>query len=105
MTNGINLPRIRDFTSPVEFLGAPIHGGWSVDVRNQTAKVIDSLPPGGIGISSFTVGNQLLIPRASGEIDGSGNITSATTQVYGYDGTTATALFTLGGFLNNVVEF
>ncbi|MEL6543309.1 MAG: hypothetical protein AAFQ82_01715, partial [Myxococcota bacterium] len=104
LTTGINLPRIGDFDDPISFLGARIHSGFAVNVREQTIEQIQGLPEDGVGLGAFPVDSVLYVPRSSGESSG-GQIQSAQTVVYVYDPATnqASEQFTINGVLGRIL--
>jgi len=104
VTTGVALPRISEFENPIQFLGAQIHGGWAIDVRNQTATRIDSLPEDGVGIGAFSAGQTLLIPRSSGTVVVD-EIENSQTAIYEYNPATnqVDLIFTMPGITNSLI--
>ena len=88
-----------------EFIFAPVHQGWTLDIQDQTATHIDVMPPDAVGFESVTLDDQLLVPRSTAAAD-IYEVNDIQTTVYGLrgsDGATS-RLFTMPGYLGNAVR-
>jgi hypothetical protein len=88
-----------------ELIFAPVHQGYTLDVRNLTAARIESMPPDAVGFESVTLDAQLLVPRSTAAAD-IYDVNDVQTTVYGLNGAagSATRLFTMPGYLGNAVR-
>jgi hypothetical protein len=88
-----------------EFIFAPVHEGWTLDIRNATAARIEAMPPDAVGFASVTLDDQLLVPRSTAEAD-IYDVNDIQTTVYGLSGSSgaATRLFTMPGYLSNAIR-
>lgn len=99
-TTGVDPARTDDYPSLYEFIFAPIHEGWLLDIGAQTAEHLPDLPPDGVGFDSYQVAGELLIPRSTGTVE-IYDIETVDTTVYSVDpATAATApMFSMPGYL------
>lgn len=104
-TTAVDPARLPDYGSVFEFIFAPVHEGWTLDVRNASAAKIDNMPPDAVGFESVTLDNELLVPRSTAEAD-IYEVEDVQTTVYRLSGTSgaATRLFTMPGYLSNAIR-
>ena len=88
-----------------EFIFAPVHEGWTLDIGNATASKIEAMPPDAVGFESITLDGQLLVPRSTAEAD-IYDVNDVQTTVYSLSGSdgAATRLFTMPGYLGNAIR-
>jgi hypothetical protein len=104
-TTAVDPAQLPSYDSVFEFIFAPVHQGWTLDIRNQTATRIDVMPPDAVGFESVTLDEQLLVPRSTAAAD-IFDVNDIQTTVYGLSGAdgTASRLFTMPGYLGNAVR-
>jgi hypothetical protein len=104
-TTGVDPSKLANYPSLYEFIFAPIHEGWVLDIRAQSATKIPALPPDGVGFASFELDGELLVPRSTGTVE-LYDVEQVSTTVYAVDtaNLTATPKFSTGGYLGNVVR-
>lgn len=88
-----------------EFIFAPVHEGWTLDIRNASAAKIADIPPDAVCCESVTLHDELLVPRSTAEADVY-DVEDVQTTVYRLSGMTgaATRLFTMPGYLGNAIR-
>jgi hypothetical protein len=67
-TTGIDPAKTTMYATPYELIYAPVHSGWMIDIKNETAKEITGIPPTGVGFQSQLVDGKLLVPRTTGKV-------------------------------------
>lgn len=104
-TTAVDPARLPEYDSVFEFIFAPVHQGWTLDIRNQTAALIEAMPPDAVGFESVTLDEQLLVPRSTAAAD-IYDVNDIQTTVYGLRGSdgAASRLFTMPGYLGNAVR-
>jgi hypothetical protein len=104
-TTAVDPAQLPEYDSVFEFIFAPVHEGWTLDIRNQTAARIAAMPPDAVGFESVTLDEQLLIPRSTAAAD-IYDVNDIQTTVYGLRGSdgVASRLFTMPGYLGNAVR-
>lgn len=104
-TTAVDPAQLPEYDSVFEFIFAPVHQGWTLDIRNQTAARIEAMPPDAVGFESVTLDDQLLIPRSTAAAD-IYDVNDIQTTVYGLRGSDGTAarLFTMPGYLGNAIR-
>jgi hypothetical protein len=97
--------QLPDYDSVFELIFAPVHQGYTLDVRSLSAARIESMPPDAVGFESVTVDDQLLVPRSTAAAD-IYDVNDIQTTIYGLRGSdvSASRLFTMPGYLGNVVR-
>lgn len=104
-TTAVDPAQLPEYDSVFEFIFAPVHEGYTLDVRNLSAARIESMPPDAVGFESVTVDDQLLVPRSTAAAD-IYDVNDIQTTIYGLRGSdgAASRLFTMPGYLGNVVR-
>lgn len=104
-TTGVDPSKQGEYPSLYDFIFAPIHAGFTLDLKTSTATKLDNVPPDGVGFGSVTVGDQLLIPRSTGKVVFD-TVENVNTAVYNLSGATRTAVsqFSTPGYLGNVLR-
>lgn len=104
-TTAVDPARVADFPSLYEFIFAPIHQGWVLDIRAQTAAHIPQPPPDGVGFASYELDGEMLVPRSTGTVQ-LYDVEQVATTVYAVDAAqrTATPKFATAGYLGNAVR-
>jgi hypothetical protein len=104
-TTAVDPTKLNDYPSVFEFIFAPIHEGYTLDLRARTALRLDGVPPDGVGFDSVRFENQLLVPRSTGKVR-IYDVENIDTTVYGLNSATraATPQFTMPGYLNAVLR-
>jgi hypothetical protein len=104
-TTAVDPAQLPEYDSVFEFIFAPVHQGWTLDIQNQTAARIDVMPPDAVGFESVTLDQQLLVPRSTAAAD-IYDVNDIQTTVYGLRGSdgAASRLFTMPGYLGNAVR-
>jgi hypothetical protein len=104
-TTAVDPAALPDYGSVFEFIFAPVHEGWTLDIRNASAAKIADMPPDAVGFESVTLDNELLVPRSTAEADVY-DVEDIQTTVYRLSGATgaATRLFTMPGYLGNAIR-
>jgi hypothetical protein len=104
-TTAVNPAQLPEYDSVFEFIFAPVHQGWTLDVRNLTAAPIDSMPPDAVGFESVRLDEQLLVPRSTAAAD-IYDVNDIQTTVYGLSGAdgAASRLFAMPGYLGNAIR-
>jgi hypothetical protein len=104
-TTAVDPAQLPDYESLFEFIFAPIHDGYSLDIGKQTASKVAGMPPDAVGFKSVTVDGTALIPRstAAAEIY---EVEDIQTTVYtlNEDGSEATKRFSMPGYLGNAIR-
>jgi len=104
-TTAVNPAQLPEYDSVFEFIFAPVHAGYTLDVRNLSAAPIDAMPPDAVGFESVRLDEQLLVPRSTAAAD-IYDVNDIQTTVYGLSGTAGTAsrLFSMPGYLGNAIR-
>ena len=104
-TTAVDPAGMSNYGSLFEFIFAPIHAGYTLDLGKMSARKIDNMPPDAVGFKSVTVDGLALIPRSTAaaqvyEVD------DIRTTVYTLndDGSAATELFKMAGYLGNATR-
>lgn len=69
LTTGVDLTLIDDFKTPFDFIFAPVHSSFVVDLDNETVAPLD-LPIGGVGFATSVVDGTTYTSRLVGDDDG-----------------------------------
>lgn len=67
--SAIDLGRLGEFETPFEFIFAPIHPGWLVDLQEQSAQTVSNLPPDGVGFAGLRADGNLYVTRTEGTVE------------------------------------
>ncbi|MEL6189663.1 MAG: hypothetical protein AAFU79_34000, partial [Myxococcota bacterium] len=68
-TSAIDTSRLGDFMTPFEFIFAPIHEGYLINFRDQTASKVGSFPPDGVSFREpINVDGELFLARTTGMV-------------------------------------
>jgi hypothetical protein len=104
-TTAVDPARLPEYDSVFEFIFAPVHDGWTLNVENQSAARIENMPPDAVGFASVTLDNELLVPRSTAAAD-IYEVDDIQTTVYRLSGSSgaATRLFTMPGYLNDAIR-
>ncbi len=105
-TSAIDLTQLDDFETPFELIFAPVHEGYFVNFREQTAVKVSSFPLGGVTFNEpINVDGQLLLGRTSGTVEVF-EIETSETSIWAMDveQNAASVRFTMPGFLNDIVK-
>lgn len=104
-TTAVDPAGLANYASLFEFIFAPVHEGYALDLGKQKAKKIANMPPDAVGFKSVTVDGTVLIPRstAAAEIY---EVDDIRTTVYtlNEDGSEATEKFKMAGYLGNGIR-
>lgn len=101
-TTAIDPSIINNYGSVFELIFAPVHKGYIVDLKNDSAKEIPNVPLTGMGFESFNVNGRLLVPRTSGKVKVF-DIEASQCTVYEISkDATATPLFSLPGSVYDI---
>ncbi len=104
-TTAVDPKGLASYDSLFEFIFAPIHDGYTLDLAKMTAQKVANMPPDAVGFKSVTVDGMALIPRstAAAEIY---DIDDIRTTVYALneDGSEATERFRMAGYLGNAIR-
>lgn len=104
-TTAVNPVQLLDYASLFEFIFAPIHEGYALDIGKLTATKVANMPPDAVGFKSVTLDGAALIPRstASAEIYEVDDI-QTTVYTLNADGSEATKRFAMPGYLGNAIR-
>jgi hypothetical protein len=104
-TTGVDPSRLADYNSVFEFIFAPIHEGYTLDLEAGTATHLDSMPPDAVGFDSVTIDDVALVPRTTGTVEVF-DVDATESTIYVLDGATgeATPRFTMPGQPTDVVR-
>jgi hypothetical protein len=102
-TTAVDAARLGEYNGVFEFIFAPIHQGYTLDVATRTSRKLPDLPLDGVGFESVPFEGKLLIPRSTGKIRVY-DIETVDTTVYSLDGAAGTTqqLFKMPGYLETV---
>ena len=104
-TTGVDPARLSEFDSVFEFIFAPIHEGYTIDLVAGTSTHLEDMPPDAVGFDSVTVDGMALVPRSTGSAE-IFDVENIQTTVYALDGATgeATPRLTMPGYLKAVAR-
>ncbi len=104
-TTGVDPARLMDYDSVFEFIFAPIHEGFTIDLAAGTSTHLDAMPPDAVGFDSVTIDDIALVPRSTGSVQ-IFDVDNIETTVYSLDGATGVAapVFTMPGYLSDAAR-
>jgi hypothetical protein len=104
-TTAVDPAGLADYGSVFEFIFAPVHEGYTLDLGKMTAKKVDNMPPDAVGFKSVTVDGLALIPRSTAAAEVY-EVDDIRTTVYtlNEDGSQATEKFKMAGYLGNATR-
>jgi len=104
-TTAVDPAGLANYGSVFEFIFAPVHEGYTLDLAQMSAKKIDNMPPDAVGFKSVTVDGVALIPRSTAAAEVY-EVDDIRTTVYtlSADGSQATERFKMAGYLGNATR-
>jgi hypothetical protein len=102
-TTAVDPARLKEYNGVFEFIFAPIHQGYTLNIKTRAAAKLSDLPLDGVGFESVPFGGQLLVPRSTGKVKVY-DVETVDTTVYSLDGATGGVkqLFKMPGYLETV---
>jgi hypothetical protein len=104
-TTAVDPADLANYGSVFEFIFAPIHEGYTLDLENMSAQKVANMPPDAVGFKSVTVDGLALIPRSTAAAEVY-EVDDVRTTVYtlNADGSQATERFRMAGYLGNATR-
>ncbi|HKO49833.1 MAG TPA: hypothetical protein VJV79_19015 [Polyangiaceae bacterium] len=104
-TTAVDPAGLANYGSVFEFIFAPIHEGYTLDLRDMTARKVGNMPPDAVGFKSVTVDGAALIPRSTAAAEVY-EVDDIRTTVYTLndDGSQATERFKMPGYLGSATR-
>lgn len=104
-TTAVDPAALPSYDSVFEFIFAPVHEGYSLDIRGLTAQKVANMPPDAVGFESVNLDGQVWIPRSTAAAD-IYEVEDIQTTIYTLteDGREAVRRFSMPGYLGNAVR-
>jgi hypothetical protein len=104
-TTGVDPSLVANYDSVFEFIFAPIHEGYTIDLVAGTSVHLDGMPPDAVGFDSVTIDGIALVPRSTGSVQVF-DVDNVQTTVYALDGANSTTMpqFTMPGSMSDMTR-